>query len=174
MIFCQAVLPYVSSQAINPAASSYSSVNNNWKFDIPANIKTTPASLTITTTANTVGQVVNTAEITDYSQDRTDGSYCCYSDGQQDAQVKQLSYCDSNDGNNEDSAYVNVIAVPPVVITPVKPTTVTTTSSSVAPKVPNTGFGVISSNPIMAFSVLSLGSAGAFALARSARRFASN
>ncbi|MFI5270831.1 MAG: DUF11 domain-containing protein [Candidatus Saccharimonadales bacterium] len=160
-------LTLVGGPVLDPSTSTYS--NGVWKF----NLKTDPASITFTTTANTVGQIVNTAEITGYKQDRTDGNCCYNGDNEQVSQTK-LTYCDSDNTNNKESAYVNVVAVPVVVTPPTTVTTAAVVTHTSTPAAPNTGYGVASSTPVAAFSLFSIGSAGIYGIARSVRRFASN
>lgn len=86
----------------------------DWVFTLGKNV---PATLTINSTATTTGLVKNTAELTDYNPDNCDGP------------CVDPPFHDSDDTNNVDVAYVNVVAdpvVPAVVATPPAPTLVNT------------------------------------------------
>lgn len=155
---------YVSS---SPSAGSYSNLTGIWTFPL----NDLPTTLTITTTANTLGIIENTASLSTYCKngdldnpDGIDSSVCIYGD----------SYIDANANNNSSNAFVNVVAVP-VVVTPT--TLASTTSAPIVStvstvKAPNTGYGVYSANISKNVALYSLLAISFFGLAIALRRLA--
>jgi len=137
-----------------PSAGTFTS--NNWTFSLAKNL---PATLTITSTASTIGYVENTATLSGYA------SSC-------DGNCEFSTYCDVNPNNNTVSAFVNVLADPVVPVVPVVPTTpaVTTPVKVVTPNAPSTGFGVNSSSLIGSSIAYIIGASALLGLAYKARQ----
>lgn len=140
----------VTAGSATPSAGTYTS--GDWTFDL-SNL---PATLTLTSTANSTGLVENTAAFTDYNSNN------CGAGGGVGLCVDPAAYSDSNSANDSDNAYVNVVAVPVVPVTPAAPTI----------SAPNTGFGVYQTKPLQVLGSYLLGAFSLFALAFVARRFA--
>lgn len=109
-------------------ASEGSYADGAWTFDVDG---TLPVTLTVTTTANAVGMVQNTASFADYNPnncgDNESGVGLC----------EDPPYADVDSTNNTDSAFVNVQAVPVVA----------------TPAVPHTGLGVSNSHPASTLAI---------------------
>jgi len=117
----------VSLTNASATTGEYDDSNGQWTFTLPSvddYSNNWQATLTLTTTATTVGLIENTASLSDYTPP---------------CDQEDPPYSDADNTNNSHSAYINVAAKQSVA-------TVTTTSSS-APAAPNTGFGIALTNP---------------------------
>lgn len=132
---------YVNSSA---TAGTYSNVTGDWVFTIDESL---PATLTITTTANAAGVIVNTASFTDYLPNNCDGP------------CQDPPFVDAVASNNTNSAFVNVASDPVVV-------------AATNPVPPSTGFGVDVANPLQTLAAYLAVAAGLYVVARRIRRAA--
>jgi uncharacterized repeat protein (TIGR01451 family) len=132
---------------VSSVASTGTYTDGNWTFTLGDNL---PATLTITTTANALGLVENTATLSDYTSNSVDPPYA-----------------DSNSANNSDNAYVNVVAIPaPAVTIPAAPVK--------AIGAPKTGFGVHNSSAWIELAACVLGATGLIGLAFKTRELPHN
>jgi uncharacterized repeat protein (TIGR01451 family) len=138
-------IPPTGVTVTGSSASTGTYSNGDWTFTVEGNL---PATLVITSTANTSGQLENTAAFTDYTPEDCPGGPCI-----------DPPYVDSNSANNSNSAFVNVAA-------PVN------TVAVIAPAAPSTGYGVALKNPWTALALSTTGASGLLGTAYGIRRYA--
>jgi|SRR5665213_532949 len=130
-----------------PTSGTYT--NNIWTFSVADLVSDGSLTLTINSTASTLGLIENTAAFACYipCPSNNDSNFSVDSIvNSQNNESCDPAYSDSNSDNNSSSAFVNVVATP-VVAAPVIPAVTPAATVAVA-KAPNTGFGVLNASPV--------------------------
>jgi uncharacterized repeat protein (TIGR01451 family) len=145
---------------VTTSASEETFTNGKWTFGLHDGL---PATLTITSTASTLGLIENSAALTGYI-------YCQDTNVDSVDSSAQVScghpYVDDVKSNNASNAFINVVAVP-VIPAPVTPAP----AVKAVVKAPNTGFGVLNASPVSAVLGYGLVAAAFFGFAYVTRRF---